>query len=139
LALGVFFIERAIVTSPERIDDDVHDLVESFRKQDLQRTLSHVSESATTERQLISGAIGLVTIADPLRITDMNVKMLDDEHATARFRVNGTADAMGTSRRVSTRWELTFAREGDAWKVTRIQRMKLLKDEVIDPLNMSEI
>src|SRR5262245_29091614 len=73
VACGIFVLERAIVTQPERIDADIHDLVESFRRQDLKRTLGHVSESATTERELISSAIDMVTIENALRITDMDV------------------------------------------------------------------
>jgi len=132
----IVFVERMVVTPSEQIDDNIHDLVDSFRRQDLDRTFSHISESATNERMLISGAIGIVDLDEDLRITDMDVKVLDGgTSAKARFRVNATADAVGSSYRVRTRWELSFQREGDDWKVTRIQRMKLLEDGFIEPIN----
>ena len=139
-AVVVIVVERAIVTEAERIDEGVRDMVAAFRRQDVDRTLSHISAAATAARALVSNAIGIVDIHDDLRITVIQVNVADGrERATARFRVNGTAEARGTSRHVSTRWELNFEREGGRWKVTRIQRMRLTKDEFIDPLNMSEL
>jgi len=139
LGAAIYGLERMIVTQKEKIDGDVRDMVNSFLRQDLDRTLSHVSESANDERMLISGHIGVVDPDADLRITDMDVKLSDADHATARFRVNATVDVVGSRKRISTRWEFAFAREGNDWKVTRIQRMKILNDEYIEPTNMSEI
>lgn len=139
-AFAIYGIERSIVTPAERIDDNVHDMVDAFRRNDLQRTLSHVSPNAEEERDLISAAIGMVDISDDLRVTDMEVTVdAGGRKAVAKFRVNASASVGGSSRLIRTRWLFDFDREGDEWRVSRIQRMKLLQDEVIDPRNTSEI
>ena len=75
-----------------------------------------------------------------LTITDTSVALLDSgQRATIRFRANATATYPNQHERRPTRWEFEFARQGDEWKVTRIRRMNVVKDEYLDPLDPSKL
>lgn len=141
VAAGVIFVvEDLIVTDSERVELTVVDIASAFREKDLSRTLSHFSENAAVEKALVTTAINTVDIEDDLRITDTSVVLLDNgKHATMRFRANADATYAGHHDRARTRWEFEFVRQGDEWKVTRIRRMNLIKDEYLDPLDPSDM
>jgi len=134
-AAVIFIAEGMIVTDAERVEAAIYDLAEAFQRQDVDRTLSHISEQAPEERALVSRAIGMVQIEDDLRITDVNVELIaDDSRARSTFRANATAQYAGHRDRARTRWLFTWQREEDDWRVIRIERLNVLDDRTIDPM-----
>ena len=81
----------------------------------------------------------MVQIEGPIRISDLSIDMSSTEsRAVATFRASATAKFQGRSDRGHTRWELTWRREGNNWKVTRVRRLKFIGEGEASPLSVME-
>jgi hypothetical protein len=129
-AAGVFLVERYVVTEAERVENAVYGLTSAFQRRDLEGTLEFISRNAPDMRTLAERGLQLVTVEDDLRITDVQIGMLDnDTRAISRFRANATVrlGGMNSGSRQPSRWLLTWQLEEGVWKVIRI--------ESLDPLS----
>lgn len=125
LAGAVFVVEAAIVTPGEQVQQLVLQLCDDFRRKE-PRVASYFSPTAPELQALAAGAIALVTIDDDLRVTDWQTKVTNhDSRAECHFRVNATINVMGIGNvgRQPARFVLTWAKEGNAWKIIRVQRL----------------
>ena len=81
----------------------------------------------------------MVQIEGPIRISDLSIDMSSTEsRAVATFRASATAKFQGHSDRGHTRWELTWQREGNDWKVIRVRRLKFIGEGEASPLSVME-
>lgn len=138
---GVFVFERMIVTERELVEIHLRDLAAAFQKKDVPRTLGYFSEArdprVLTLKTLIRSAAGMADIGEDLSIKDVSVRLTaGGSRAVARFRANASVTVMNhNAGPVFTRWEMTWQKEGGAWKIIDIERLHPIKDEVIDPLS----
>jgi hypothetical protein len=130
-----FFLERSVITDRERIEQHVLDMTDAFRREDFDRCWSYFSPSASSsslEEDLRAG-MSTVDVEDDLRITDLSVKLMaNGTRATSHFRANATISFrqsidghrfVSNLGRMPSRWELTWRREKDDWKIVRVTRL----------------
>jgi hypothetical protein len=123
--VAIYFVERAIVTESEQLEAAVIELTDAFQRNDEQTTLSFFSKSAVEERLAVKAAMKLVDVGKDLRITDDHVRfMAGKTRAISHFRANATIKLAGRDfGKQPTRWELTWQREAEEWKIIRVQRL----------------
>ena len=129
---AVYVVERAIVTDSEKLQAEVVQLCNQFRKRD-PATLDHFSLNATDLRFLCKTAMETVEIHDDLRLTDFHTRFTgQNSQASVHFRANATISAMGFTGHHPFRCILDFQKEGGAWKIVDVQRLDPIKGDKIN-------
>jgi hypothetical protein len=130
-AVAVFFVEKSIVTEAERVEQDVYDLTGAFQRKDRERLLSFFSLQAPDLRTKALEALNLVDLPDGIDIKDVSVRMSNENtRAVSHFRANGTVSVKGLgSQHSPSRWEVTWQKEGNDWKIIEVIRLHPVKDE----------
>ena len=133
LAGGVWWIEREIVTERERVEAAVVGVVQAFQRKDLEGTLSFIAGRSVDLRVMAGGAMQLVTAHEDVHVTDVRVRMTNlDTRAISEFRVNGTFSvALVGESHVPTRWELTWQKEGEDWRIVSVRRLDPITGEEV--------
>lgn len=143
LGVAIFFIERAIVTDLERVENSVYGLADACKSGNIEQTIDYVNPNEVEIRGMIRKGMNLVDIKDDLGVTDLQVKMgAGGKSVTSHFRANGTVAlspggnqlSMDFAQHISTRWILTWSKIGDSWKITNLQRLNPITGETINPL-----
>ena len=138
VAVGVYFVEQAVVTDAERVEQAVVRLADDFRRKDRDATLAYFSQQAPEWRAQVSEALDLVDLHPDLDIKDMHVRLFaEGSRAVARFRANGTVSFRGMDLGWKpSLWELTWQKEGGQWKIIDVQRLDPINEQrigVFDP------
>jgi hypothetical protein len=137
---GVFYVvEQVIVTPGEQIERQVVELCDQFRRKD-PATLDHFSNTAPELKLLCQTAMALVEIEDDLRITDLQTTLSNaDSRAVCRFRANAGLSVAGFGKvgRQPGRFELTWAKESEGWKISKLRRLHPLRDEELPLMQQS--
>lgn len=136
--VGIFFLEQAIVTEPERIEQLVVQLADSVVAGDTDQALSYISKQSRELGSMVAGAMLAVTIEDDLSITDTTVEMLaQGSRAKIRFRANGTVNvkAAGLRNHYPSRWEVIWQRESGEWKIIKVVRLNIINGQEIGLLS----
>jgi ketosteroid isomerase-like protein len=141
LALPIWIIERQIVTEPERIEAAVYDMAEAIKAGDAERCLRHFSRQASRPspaaiRSMVVGVTESFEITR-LKITGLSIEMKSaNTRAVARFRAGATLvqTGVGRSQEFLSRWELTWRREGDDWRVIKVHYLNARGEEQALPV-----
>ena len=129
---GIYAVERAIVTEGERLQDEVVQLCEQFRRRD-PKTLDHFSDSTPELKAICAAAMKLVEVRDDLRLTDFQTTLTNqNSRGDVHFRANATISAMGMTAHHPFRCILSFQKEGGAWKIVEIQRLDPIKGDKME-------
>lgn len=133
-AVAVYFVERAIVTDRERVEQNVLDLTAAFQRHDRDKTLSFFSLQAPEWRNIVELALERVAVKDDLSVKDMSVRLSNENtRAVSHFRANGTVSYEGNSLgHQPSRWELTWQKEAGDWKIVEVKRLNTIKDEKLE-------
>ncbi|HEV8003181.1 MAG TPA: nuclear transport factor 2 family protein [Planctomycetaceae bacterium] len=126
VALGglVILVERLIVTESERVENNVYALAHAFEAGDAARCGEFFSPQDEQDKAIVQAAAGMVHIVGRIRVTDLSVQMSSaDSRATSAFRASATANYNGQEIHGATRWELSWQREANEWKIIRIRRL----------------
>ena len=125
----VYVVERAIVTDGEKLQAEVVQLCDQFRKRD-PATLDHFSVNSTDLRLLCKTAMEAVEIHDDLRLTDFHTKLTgQNSQASVHFRANATISTLGFTGHHPFRCVLDFQIVGGAWKIVDVQRLDPIKGD----------
>ena len=125
----VYAVERAIVTDGEKVQGDVAQLCDQFRKRD-PAALDHFSANAPELKALCKRAMEAVEIRDDLRLTDFHTKFTSqNSRASVHFRANATVSVGGFSGHQPFRCILDFQKEGGAWKIVDVQQLDPIKGD----------
>jgi hypothetical protein len=138
-AIGFVLLEQSIVTDAERIEAQVRTLCTQFQLKD-QALFEHFSPQAPELRTMVGAALALVTVEDDLSLTDFQTKLTNQgSRATCHFRANATISLsmLGKVGRQPARFELTFAKEGDAWKIIEVKRLNPLNGKEMGVLDQN--
>lgn len=143
----VFVLEQQIVTERERVEQRLADFAAAFQRDSLQKgfanmlmagpepeSLGYIAKSADDVRRLATQALNLVDIADDIRISDVRTTMSNgNSRAVTHFRASATVQVgtFGNAGRQPTRWEFTWQREQDEWKLLRVTRLHFLTGEAL--------
>lgn len=137
VSVAIWFVERQIVTESERVEAAVYGVTSAFQRNDRAATLDYFSPQVVFLRQLVSLALKYYDVQDDMRITDLHVTMkANDTLAISHFRANATvvSERLGDLGYRSSRWEVTWRKEADDWKITEVRRLDPITGEVIDPV-----
>lgn len=141
----VFVVEQQIVTPREQVEQTLLDFAATFQRDSLQQglanalipgpepdTLNFISKSADGTRQLARTALNFVDLPEPVRISDVRTTMSNnDSRAVTHFRASAMVRAGGYGDAVHhpSRWELTWQREREEWKIVRATRLNFMSGE----------
>ncbi len=134
LGFVVLIAEELIETESEKVEAQVHALADAVKEGDPETVIAFISTEAGGLRQLIGSRIQDVDVADDLRITDLQVTLESSaEKAKSHFRANGTGTLKQSfSHNFTTRWNLTWQKERETWKVIQIDQLDPIKGDVIN-------
>jgi hypothetical protein len=134
-AAAIFLADHFIITESKRVQANIYDLAKAVQTGNIERSLTFFSESDKPDRQLVSQAAGMVEIQGPIHITDLSINMSSAEsRAVSAFRATADVKFQNQTNRYPTRWELTWQREGNDWKIVRVRRLQLIGDQETNPL-----
>lgn len=130
---AVIGLEMLLVSDRERVEQNVVGVAKAFQRGDKTATNEYVSKQAPELNKMVDQAFEMVEVTD-LHIRDMSVDLVSQgTRAVSRFRANGTinvkAFGMSHTQNAATKWDVTWQKEGDDWKIIRIQRLDPLKNE----------
>src|SRR5262245_44445066 len=131
-AVAVFFVEKAIITEGERVERQVRDLVEAFVRGDRDRVVSFFSAKAPELRSLALRGLDLVEFPSGIDVKDMSVRVTNENtRAVSLFRANGVVSVkgLGARQQMASRWQVTWQKEGNDWKIVEVVRLHPYKDE----------
>lgn len=134
--VGCYFLERAIVTEGERLQQIVVSLCDDFRHK-RQTTLGYISDAAPQLKLMMMGAMAIVEITDGPRLTDFQTSITNqNSRGRIHFRANATLSVTGHGSvgHHPARLVLTFQREKDQWKIIEIERLNPLSGERMELL-----
>src|SRR5262245_41333091 len=139
-AVALFFVERSIVTEGERVEKAIIELVAAFVREDKDVVLSYFSVQAPELRDTALRGMELVDFPHGIDVKDVSVRLSNENsRAVSRFRANGLAAAsiagMSAQQQFATRWEVTWQKEGNDWKIIEVERLHTLKEERIPILD----
>ena len=130
----VYVVEQQIETERERVEVAILGVAEAFEAADTGATLDYFSPRAQELRGAIQIAMLVmeVRVQDDLRITDVNIEMLNEEsRAKAHFRANGRIylTEYGDVGHQPTRWNVTWQKEGGEWKIIDVERLDPIRGD----------
>lgn len=141
-AVGVYFIERAVVTDRERVMEKIFQLADAFTKGNRQTTLSFFSRSQPDLRDLASRALELVVVDGEVSIKDVAITIYNENsQADAVFRANGKFSYQGgVAMPFPTRWRVRWVKEleDNDWKIAEVQRMSIVDDKELGPFETKQ-
>jgi hypothetical protein len=133
-AVGLYFIESAVVTPGEEVEAQLQMMLEAFRGRD-QNTIDRlVADEAAKLRATAAEGLEMVTLSKDFHIKDLEVTVrADGQTADTHLRANGTLKLKnsGMDTRVFTRWQTVWKYIGTEWKLVEVRRL--------DPVNGQEI
>lgn len=138
-AVACILIEQAIVTDAERIEEQVRTLCDQFRRKDA-ALLDQFSAQNPGLKAMAGTAMAMVTVNDDLSVTDFQTRVTNQgSRASCHFRANATISLamLGNVGRQPARFELVFAREGDAWKIIEVKRLNPVNGKEMGVLDQS--
>jgi hypothetical protein len=133
-AVGLYFIESAVVTPGEEVESQLQMMLEAFRERD-QNTIDRlVADESAKLRETSAEGLKMVTLTKDFRFKDLEVAVrADGQTADAHLRANGTLklNSSDMETRVFTRWQTVWKQIGTDWKLVEVRRL--------DPVNGQEI
>ncbi|HVW02762.1 MAG TPA: hypothetical protein VHB77_20560 [Planctomycetaceae bacterium] len=135
IGASLFVIEGLIQTDAERVEQDVHRLVDAFERKDLEQVNAMISPQLDTLRTSIATAAKMVDVK-AIRVSDLSVEMREHHtRAISQFRANGEVVFGGSMHHAATRWRITWERDGEKWIVTRVVRLDPIRNEEVGLLS----
>ena len=126
LCAGLYFLERAIVTEGERLQQVVVSLCDDFRNKRVAETVNHFSNAAPELKVFVLAAMAMVDVQEDLRLTDFQTNLTNqNSRGTVHFRANATlaVPGQGDVGHYPARFILTFQREQGEWKIIEVERL----------------
>ena len=133
--VGIFFLERVLVTDLEVVEAEVPKLLAAVEADDVERVVAFIHRDHSKWRVALEAALSQYRIEKNVRLTDLQTRYAaNGVDVITHFRANGVGvrRSDSASHHIPTRWELTWKKIGEAWKIVHIQRLHPLKDEKIE-------
>ena len=130
-----FVVERQLVTESERVEAALQDTVAAVKAGDQDAVLSRISANAPDIRSWFTRALDRFEVLDEVRVKQVRIELkAQNSRAVTSFRANGPIKDKhsGSVGRGATRWEFTWQREADDWRIIRVTRLDLFTGEEID-------
>ena len=136
--VGIFIVERMIVTEGEQIELNIHSMVHAFQRQDRKLTHSFISEKPQAQwiHELVNKGFEWVEVGDDVRITDVSLNV-DGHSAESTFRANAslvlkTGSHQGSVGHQPSRWRMGWEKQNGEWKIIAVQRLHVLEEKKLN-------
>ena len=133
-AVGLYFVESAVVTPGEEVESQLQVMLEAFRDRN-QAAIDHcIADESAGLRETAAQGLEKVTLTKDFHIKDLEVTVRDDgQTADAHLRANGTLKVIHGDMlaRVFTRWQTVWKLAGSEWRLVEVKRL--------DPVNGQEM
>lgn len=121
----IWLADRLVVTESEQLRQNVSQLANNFRLKS-PATFDAISPNAGGLQAMAKSAMAMVTVGDDLSVTDLSAhrgKNGNDWIVHCRVNATYTIEGYGNVGRRPGRFELTYSRVANDWKVTAVQRL----------------
>lgn len=138
LAVGEYFMESAIVTPSEEIENSLAGLLEGFIAKDLNAINSHIDDDAYGLKQTAQQGLDLVTLDESFHLQSIVVTISEDGRtAVADLRANGslTVHQANAAYHAATRWSTNWKQHEDGWKLAEVHRLNPLNGDEMGVLS----
>jgi len=135
LAGAAYVVEGQLVTESERLEIAIEETVLSVKAGDKAAVLDRISVKAPDVRGWFAAAMDRFEVLDEVRVKQVSVELkVQNSRAVTSFRANGPIrdKHSGAVGRGATRWEFTWQREADDWRIIRVTRLDPFTGEEID-------
>jgi len=141
LAVGVWGIERAIITPGERVEANLSAMVRAFQQKDEPGTLRYISSAPASAGLVALAKLGIksVDLKDGYSVSDIQIKTFaNNTAATSHFRVNGTigTPSQGNLGHKPFRFNGKWRIEAGEWRMTEIEELDPINGEVLNRTHM---
>lgn len=138
-ALLIFVVEDYIVTPGETVEKELHRMLDAFKAEDIRQVHLQISDDAPKLRETASRGIEMIRLHSGFHLKDVQITVQPGgNQAVAHLRANGRATLLKSSydQQVATRWETTWTKHGDDWKLSEVKRLDVISGDeigILDP------
>ncbi|MEZ6124352.1 MAG: hypothetical protein R3C49_14435 [Planctomycetaceae bacterium] len=136
LIIGLFFLERWLISPGEEVELQVTDMLENFKRSDLPAITQQISQDSPDLVAIAEKGLGLVKLDSGYHIRNIDVTISDSstDRATAMVRANGTLNLKNSSmsQHFPTYWKMDWQRQQDRWQLKSVQRLNPINGEPLD-------
>jgi hypothetical protein len=128
--LLAFVVDALVVTPRETIELRIRQLCDDFRHRRA-GTIDYFSNTAPELKVAVASAMLLVTVESEPSLTDFQIRFTNQgSRATSHFRANAVISVKGHGNvgHQPSRFLLTWIREGNEWKIVKVQRLHPVQD-----------
>lgn len=135
----VWLIDDSVVTPSELLQTDVQAMLDGFKSGNLNSVNALISDAAPNLRETARQGMELVQLHSGFHLKDVRVTMQPaSSRAVVHLRANGRAllKASNLEQQVATRWETTWEKQDDGWRLTGVKRLDLVSGQemgILDP------
>ena len=138
-AMLVFVAESYIVTPGETVEKELHRMLDAFKADDVSFVHSQISDDAPKLRETASRAIEMIRLHSGFHLKDIQIAVQPGgNQAVAHLRANGRATLRKNTfdQQVATRWQTTWTKHDDIWKLSEVKRLDVISGDeigILDP------
>ncbi len=135
LSPGIYLIEQNIVTEKEKLEEIIYGLSHAFQQGQVKESLFYVHKKNLVDKARIKKALKYIEVGDDMRITDLRIKISQDDalSATTLFRANATISFRNNSLGYKpSRWKISWYKDGSAWKIIQIEQLHIVNGKTIN-------
>jgi hypothetical protein len=137
-AVGLHFLENAIVTASEEVEMSLQEMLDGFKAADLQVIEERISATSPSLKDTAAKGLALVSLSDDFHMKDIVITVDSNEQAaTVELRANGgmILKQSDTPVRAATRWNTRWILESGSWKLAEVQRLNPVTGDEIGVLD----
>lgn len=141
IAGSVYLYELSVITPAEEVELQVQQLLQNCIDNNREQVVEAISNGQLGLKAMAMAGLSLADIHDDFHLSDLSVAMAgENSRAVSHFRGNGTVSvsSLSQSSHVATRWELTWQKENDAWRIINIRRLDPITGEEMQVLKRAE-
>ena len=127
LGIGVYFLEQYLVSPAEKVEHELHVMLDHFKAENLSGITSQISAESPALAGIAEKGLELVDLSDTFHIKSVDVRVNDAEvEAVAMVRANGNLTLThhgGATHRVPNYWRTVWRTEDGTWKLVKVTRL----------------
>jgi hypothetical protein len=137
-AVGLHFLEIAIVTASEEVEMSLEEMLNGFKSADLQVIEDRISATSPALKDTATKGLSLVSLSDDFHMKDVVITVESNQQAASvELRANGgmILKQSDTPVRAATRWNTRWVLETGRWKLAEVRRLNPVTGDEIGVLD----